>query len=56
MASGNNYVIQVKGNQKTLYREIQRTMVEELPLDIFTIEEKGHERTWETFSMVGKCF
>ena len=42
--SGNNYVIQVKGNQRTLFREIQRIMVEQLPLDVFTVEEKGHGR------------
>lgn len=42
--SGNDYVIQVKGNQKSLYREIQRIMVEEPPLDFFQLEEKGHGR------------
>ena len=42
--SGNDYVIQAKGNQKTLYQEIQRVMREELPLDTFQIEEKGHGR------------
>ena len=42
--SGNNYVIQVKGNQKSLHQEIQRIMTEELPLDFFQLEEKGHGR------------
>lgn len=42
--SGNNYVIQVKGNQKTLHEEIQRIMTEECPLDFFKLEEKGHGR------------
>lgn len=42
--SGNDYVIQVKGNQKTLSQEIQKTMVEQLPIDTFESEEKGHGR------------
>lgn len=42
--SGNDYVIQVKGNQKTLYKEIQRVMADDIPLDIFQVEEKGHGR------------
>ena len=42
--SGNNYVIQVKGNQRTLYKEIQRVMAYERPLDFFQVEEKGHGR------------
>ncbi len=42
--SGNHYVIQVKGNQKTLYREVQRAIVEESPLDYFEEHEKNHGR------------
>jgi len=44
ISSGNEYVIQVKRNQRTLFREIERTMVEQKPLDVFQIEEKGHGR------------
>ena len=44
IASGNEYVIQVKRNQKTLFNEIERVMVEQSPLDVFQIEEKGHGR------------
>lgn len=44
ISSGNEYVVQVKRNQKTLFNEIERAMVEQFPLDVFQIEEKGHGR------------
>jgi predicted transposase YbfD/YdcC len=34
----------VKGNQPTLFRELQRIIVEEKPLDHFEVFEKGHGR------------
>lgn len=54
--SGNDYVIQVKGNQKTLFKEIQRTMVEQIPLDTFQVEEKGHGRHSFWFVSVFSAF
>lgn len=42
--SGNHYVAQVKGNQKTLFQEVQRIIVDQPPLDYFEIYEKGHGR------------
>ena len=42
--SGNHYVVQVKGNQKSLFQEIQRVMVDQAPLDYFEQHEKGHGR------------
>ncbi|MEM6320292.1 MAG: ISAs1 family transposase [Bacteroidota bacterium] len=46
--SGNDYVLQVKRNQKTLFNEIQRAIVEQVPLDYFEAHEKDHGRrsTW----------
>jgi len=37
-------VVQVKCNQGTLFREIQRAIVEHRPLDYFEEHEKGHGR------------
>lgn len=37
--SGNHYVIQVKANQKTLFSEIQRIIVEDTPLDYYEEHE-----------------
>ncbi|MEM6698224.1 MAG: ISAs1 family transposase [Bacteroidota bacterium] len=42
--SGNHYVIQVKGNQPTLYKELHRISLEQPPLDYFEEHEKGHGR------------
>lgn len=44
MDSGNHYVQQVKGNQGTLFKELQRIIVEQEPLDYFEEHEKGHGR------------
>lgn len=44
VASGNHYVAQVKGNQKTLFQEVQRIIVDQPPLDYFETYEKGHGR------------
>lgn len=42
--SGNDYTIQVKGNQSTLFQEIQRAIVEQIPLDHYEESEKDHGR------------
>ena len=42
--SGNHYVIQVKGNQPTLFKELQRIISEQTPLDYFEEHEKDHGR------------
>ena len=42
--SGNHYVIQVKANQKTLFSEIQRVIVEDAPVDYYEEHEKDHGR------------
>lgn len=42
--SGNNYIIQVKRNQKVLHDDIQHTMAHYIPLDMFQLEEKSHGR------------
>lgn len=49
--SQNHYVAQVKGNQKTLFQELQRIIVEQAPLDCFEIHERGHGRksSWYVF-------
>ena len=44
MESGNHYLIQVKGNQPTLFKELQRIMVEQQPLGYFEEQEKDHGR------------
>lgn len=44
VATGNDYVVQVKRNQKTLHEEIQRVIVEEEPIDTYEEHEKGHGR------------
>ncbi len=41
---GNHYIIQVKANQRSLFREIQRVMVEQRPLDYYEEHEKNHGR------------
>lgn len=45
MASGNGYVIQVKGNAPNLRKAIFKTMEEKKPDDSFEIEEKNRGRT-----------
>jgi len=42
--SGNHYVIQVKGNQPTLFKELQCIIVEQSPLECFQEQEKDHGR------------
>ena len=42
--SNNHYVIQVKGNQPTLFKEIQRAIWEQTPLDYYEEHEKDHGR------------
>lgn len=42
--SGNYYVIQVKGNQPKLFKEIQNNIVLERPLDYFEEHQKDHGR------------
>ena len=42
--SGNHYVIQTKANQKTLFQQIQRVIVEQTPLDYYEEHEKNHGR------------
>ena len=44
VASGNHYVCQVKGNQPSLFKEIQEVMVHQKPLDYFEHYEKDHGR------------
>jgi len=44
VGTGNHYVIQLKGNQKTLFREAQRIIVEDSPLDRYEEHEKDHGR------------
>lgn len=42
--SSNHYVAQVKKNQPSLYSQIQKTVVEQAPLDCFQTSQKGHGR------------
>ena len=42
--SGNHYVAQVKKNQLSLYREIQKTVGQQSLLDCFQTHQKGHGR------------
>ena len=42
--SANHYVAQVKKNQLSLYREIQKTVNQKSPLDCFQTYQKGHGR------------
>lgn len=46
--SGNDYVLQVKRNQKGLFNEIEQVILEQEPLDNFDLQEKDHGRhsTW----------
>ena len=44
VATGNHYVIQVKRNQLTLFREIERVIIEQKPLDTYVEYEKNHGR------------
>jgi len=48
--SRNHYVSQVKRNQPTLFKEIERAIVEQKPLDYCEVEEKDHGRhsIWTT--------
>lgn len=43
--SGNHYVAQVKGNQKTLFEEVQRIVSQQVPLSTYHLMEKAHGRT-----------
>lgn len=43
--SGNHYVAQVKGNQKTLFEEVKRASIEQSALSTYELTEKGHGRT-----------
>ncbi len=47
--SGNHYVAQVKGNQKTLLEEVKRVARSQIPLSTYHLEQKGHGRdmTWQ---------
>ena len=42
--TGNHYIVQVKGNQPSLFREIQRVMVEQKTLDYYQEHQKDHGR------------
>ena len=42
--SGNDYTIQVKRNQPSLFQEIERAIVEQTPLDYYEEHEKDHGR------------
>lgn len=42
--SNNHYVAQVKKNQLSLYREIQKTVDQQSPLDCFQTHQRGHGR------------
>ncbi len=44
-------MVQVKGNQPTLFKEVQRILVEEKPLDYFEEHENNHGRrsSWYVF-------
>lgn len=52
MESGNHYVAQVKRNQKTLFEEIERTIVEQAPIDGFEVHESGHGRSSSWYAFV----
>lgn len=45
MAGGNDYVIQVKGNQKGLHDQIKETVSEEKAIDIYITKERHRGRT-----------
>lgn len=47
--SGNHYVAQVKGNQKTLLEEVKNIIVSQIPLSTYELQQKGHGRdmTWQ---------
>lgn len=49
IASGNHYVAQVKGNQKTLHEEVKRIIADQIPLSTYHLHEKAHGRhmTWQ---------
>lgn len=44
MDTGNHYVAQVKRNQPSLYTEIERYLLERLPIATCEMHEKGHGR------------
>lgn len=44
MDSGNHYVVQVKANQPSLFKEIQDTIAHQIPLDYYEEHEKDHGR------------
>lgn len=52
VASGNHYVVQVKGNQPTLHRQLQEQLVEQLPLDEWQEEDRDHGRHTNWFVSV----
>ena len=45
LETGNDYCIQVKGNQPKLYRQIQKNIKESTPIDTFAKKEKNRGRT-----------
>ena len=47
--SGNHYVAQVKGNQKTLLEEMKRIIASQMALSTYYLRQKGHGRdmTWQ---------
>lgn len=47
--SGNHYVIQVKGNQPNLFKEVQGRIVFDCPLDYFEEHQKDHGRSSSWF-------
>lgn len=49
--SGNHYVMQVKGNQPSLFTSIEECIVEQSPLDVHHQQEKEHGRhtCWDVF-------
>ena len=50
--SGNDYTVQVKGNQPKLFKEIQQVIVEQIPLDYYYEEEHNHGRHSQWFVYV----
>jgi len=52
VSSQNHYVAQVKGNQKSLFEEAQRIIVQQQPLDYYQTHETGHGRKSSWFVSV----
>ncbi len=55
--SGNHYVAQVKGNQKTLFQEIKSIITDQIPISTYHLMEKGHGRnmTWQVSVFDASC-